>query len=197
MQKNRLTPSQQRFCDEWLKDHNGTRAYRAAYPRVKKDQTAAQAASRLLRNVKVRSYIERRQDEMAAKYRIDQERILKEEACIAFSDVSKLFKGGEPLDPDELPMEIKRAISSLVTKKLPDGGKGYSYRFWDKGGALDRISKHLGLYERNNHQMQPSLQEVLLFISEVSPELAKAVKRKLKETLENDDNQNEQIGKLI
>lgn len=47
-----LTPSQERFCHEWLTDHNGVRAYRVAYPEVN-ERTATSAASRLLTNSKV------------------------------------------------------------------------------------------------------------------------------------------------
>ena len=53
-----LTPKQRIFCNEYLIDMNATRAYKKAYPNVKKDETAAQAGSRLLRNVKVKSYLE-------------------------------------------------------------------------------------------------------------------------------------------
>lgn len=53
-----MTEKQKRFCDEYLIDLNGTRAYKAAYPSVKNDDVAAQAASRMLRNVKVREYLD-------------------------------------------------------------------------------------------------------------------------------------------
>ena len=39
-----MTEKQKRFCDEYLIDLNGTRAYKAAYPKVKSDDTAAAAA---------------------------------------------------------------------------------------------------------------------------------------------------------
>ena len=39
-----MTEKQKRFCDEYLIDLNATRAYKAAYPSVKKDETAAAAA---------------------------------------------------------------------------------------------------------------------------------------------------------
>ena len=48
-----MTDKQKIFADEYLIDLNATRAYRVAYPSVKKDETAAQAGSRMLRNVKV------------------------------------------------------------------------------------------------------------------------------------------------
>lgn len=53
-----MTDKQKRFADEYIIDCNATRAYKAAYPSVKKEQTAAQAGSRMLRNVKVKKYID-------------------------------------------------------------------------------------------------------------------------------------------
>ena len=53
-----MTEKQKGFADEYLIDLNGTRAYKVAYPKVKNDATAAQAASRMLRNVKVKTYID-------------------------------------------------------------------------------------------------------------------------------------------
>ncbi|MGN1109710.1 MAG: terminase small subunit, partial [Oscillospiraceae bacterium] len=47
-----------RFCDEYLIDLNGTRAYKAAYPSVKSDHTATVNAGRLLTNADVRSYLD-------------------------------------------------------------------------------------------------------------------------------------------
>ena len=61
-----MTEKQKRFCDEYLIDLNGTRAYKAAYPKVKSDDTAAAAATRMLRNVKVHEYIEQRTGSSAA-----------------------------------------------------------------------------------------------------------------------------------
>ena len=55
-----LTAKQKRFVDEYITDLNATRAYKAAYPKVKKDETAAQAGSRMLRNVNVARYVEKR-----------------------------------------------------------------------------------------------------------------------------------------
>lgn len=53
-----MTEKQKRFCDEYLIDLNGTRAYKAAYPSVKSDDVARKAASRLLTNVDVRAYLD-------------------------------------------------------------------------------------------------------------------------------------------
>ena len=56
--KDDLTDKQKKFIEEYLIDMNGTRAYRAAYPSVKKNETAAALASRLLTKAKVKKAIE-------------------------------------------------------------------------------------------------------------------------------------------
>lgn len=62
-----MTDRQQKFADEYIIDCNATRAYKAAYPNVKKDSVAAQAGSRLLRNVKVAAYIEEKLAEISSQ----------------------------------------------------------------------------------------------------------------------------------
>ena len=56
--KDDLTDQQKKFIEEYLIDMNGTRAYRVAYPSVKKNETAAALASRLLTKAKVKKAIE-------------------------------------------------------------------------------------------------------------------------------------------
>lgn len=75
---NNLTPPQKAFCDEFLKCLNATQAYKKAYPNCKTDQVASQSGSRLLRNEKVKDYIDKRQKEKEEKAIITQEMILKE-----------------------------------------------------------------------------------------------------------------------
>ena len=53
-----MTDKQRKFCDEYLIDLNATRAYKLAYPNVKSESAATSGASRLLRNVKVKTYID-------------------------------------------------------------------------------------------------------------------------------------------
>ena len=48
-----MTEKQKIFADEYLIDLNATRAYKVAYPAVKKDETAMANGSRMLRNAKV------------------------------------------------------------------------------------------------------------------------------------------------
>lgn len=53
-----MTEKQRRFADEYLKDCNATRAYKAAYSNVKNDSVAKAAGARLLTFVNIKSYID-------------------------------------------------------------------------------------------------------------------------------------------
>ena len=65
------------FADEWLIDMNGTRAYKVAYPNVKKDTTAATAAGRLLRNVEVKNYIDAQLEILKSERTADAQEVLE------------------------------------------------------------------------------------------------------------------------
>ena len=84
-----VTEKQKVFADEYLIDLNATRAYKVAYPTVKNDDTAAQAGSRMLRNVKVAEYIQKRIQERQKRTEITQDRVLNELAAMAFADVAE------------------------------------------------------------------------------------------------------------
>lgn len=72
-----MTDKQRIFADEYLKDLNGTRAYKLAYPNVKKDSSAATAAGRLLRNVEIKSYIDEQLEQMHNERTADAKEILE------------------------------------------------------------------------------------------------------------------------
>lgn len=72
-----MTDKQRRFADEYLIDCNATRAYKAAYPTVKKDETAAVNASRLLSNANVKSYIEKKMEEISSEKIADVQEVME------------------------------------------------------------------------------------------------------------------------
>lgn len=72
-----MTEKQKIFCDEYLIDLNATRAYKAAYSKVKKDTVAAASAARLLTNVKVKTYIAERLEELHSERTADAREVLE------------------------------------------------------------------------------------------------------------------------
>ena len=53
-----LTENQKKFIEEYAIDANATRAYKKAYPNIKNDNTAAAAASRLLKKTEAKKYLD-------------------------------------------------------------------------------------------------------------------------------------------
>lgn len=81
----KLAAKQQRFCDEYLIDLNATQAaIRAGYS----PGTAEQAASRLLTIVKVSDEIAREMAERSKRTGINQDRVVKELAKLAFVNIA-------------------------------------------------------------------------------------------------------------
>lgn len=69
-----MTGKQQRFCDEYLIDQNGTQAaIRAGYSK----KTANEQASRLLANVNIRAYIDKQLASIHDKNIADAEEVMR------------------------------------------------------------------------------------------------------------------------
>ena len=72
-----MNERQRRFADEYIRLGNATQAYFNAYEHVKKEETAAANGSRLLTNVKVKAYIDKRLDELKKQSIAEQDEILQ------------------------------------------------------------------------------------------------------------------------
>ncbi len=141
-----MTEKQKVFADEYLIDLNATRAYRVAYPSVKKDETAAVNGSKLLRNTKVAAYIQERMQERQKRTEITQDRVLQELAAIAFAkttDYSEIKNGCVRIkDTAELNEQQVRALAGIEEGKF-----GIKVKLNDKEKALELIGRHLGMFK--------------------------------------------------
>ena len=138
-----MTKKQKIFADEYLIDLNATRAYRVAYPSVKKDETAA---ARMLRNVKVAAYIQERMQERQKRTEITQDRVLKELAAIAFAkatDYAEVKDGQVNIkDTANLDEQQIRAIAGIKEGKF-----GIEVKLNNKEQALELLGRHLGMFK--------------------------------------------------
>lgn len=141
-----LTEKQKVFADEYLVDLNATRAYLLAYPRVKKDEVAKAAASRLLTNVNVAAYVEERMQDRQKRTEITQDRVLEELAAIAFARATDyaevrhervIIKDTADLTEDQI-----KAIAGIKEGKF-----GIEVKLNDKEKALELLGKHLGMFK--------------------------------------------------
>lgn len=140
-----MNEKQRRFCEEYLIDLNATRAYKAAYPSVKKDASASVCAAKLLRNAKVKSYLADRMKARQDRVEIEQDRILRELAAIAFADITEIvtIKDGKVCieDIDSLPQEKRAAIAEIKENQW-----GTEIKICDRLRALELLGKHLGMF---------------------------------------------------
>ena len=72
-----MTEKQKLFADEYLIDCNATRAYKVAYPTVKKDEVARANASRLLTNANVQKYINDRMQKIHNEKTADAQEVME------------------------------------------------------------------------------------------------------------------------
>ena len=150
-----MTDAQKRFCDEYLIDLNATRAYKVAYSRCKKDETASVNGSKLLRNTKVQEYISKKQKEIEKRTEVTQDMVIKELAKIAFLDIRKLYtENGQLKNVTDIDDDTAGAISSLETLEEYDGygddrekiGDTQKVKLLDKTKALELLGRHLGIF---------------------------------------------------
>jgi len=149
-----MTLKQQKFADKYLVTGNATLSYSYAY-KVKNENTAKSAGQRLLTNVDVKSYIDKKREKLSEKAGITQERVMQEIGRLAFSDIRQLFDSNSNLlDIKKLPDDIAAVISSVevdeittigrVTKKQK--GVTQKIKLWSKEKALEMLARHFGIY---------------------------------------------------
>lgn len=173
-----LSNNQKLFCQEYLKlGMNGTQAYLNVYKTCKKEETAMASASRLLRNDKVKEYIQELQKKVEEKTTVTIEDIVNELTAIAFADRTKISKVvNEKIEIDEntkvnMPNVIMPNTDNLdiKEKKVIAGYKktrnGVSVETYDKVKALELLGKYLGMFTETVKIENPEATKILSSIS--------------------------------
>jgi phage terminase small subunit len=152
----KLHPRHWRFVGEYLIDLDATHAaIRAGYSK----KTAAQIGYQLLQKSSMQQAIAQEQRKAAERVHIDQDRVLREYARIAFADMGQFATWNDETvslrDSTELPPAQRAAIASVQKS-----AKGVHIKLHSKVQALDALAKHLGLFrvEENpvGHTLDPA-----------------------------------------
>lgn len=147
----KLTQKQEKFCNEYLIDLNGSRAARAA---GYSEATACSIGWENLRKPEIQQRIQELRDEMAKGLNITRERIAQEYARIAFFDIRKIFA----IDGGLLPVRefgddeaaVVAGIEVEEIKETDDSGDNFisgqikKVKITDKRQALDSLVKLFG-----------------------------------------------------
>lgn len=121
-----MTEKQKIFADEYIICLNATQAYKKAYPNVKKDEAASVNGSKLLRNTKVKAYIDERLEELKSERVADQQEVLEFLTSVMRGEVT------EPL----------LVLDGEGTQRVIDARPNVSTR---KSAAVD-LGKRFGLF---------------------------------------------------
>ena len=141
-----LTAKQERFVQEIVAGESGAEsARRAGYS----EKCANVQASQNLSKPNIAEAVARSRHEVAERAGITQERLFKEMAGIAFSDIRELLRVESDgtlvfRKIEDIPASAWAAIKEVTAFRLPDGGgMGVKFQLWDKVKALALLGKWL------------------------------------------------------
>lgn len=153
MIRQKLNYFEIKFCQEYLLDFNGTRAYERAKGDTKETKnrnSAGVLASRLLARKDIQEKLRELLKGPTKEYEINLDRLLKELSTIAYSDIINFLEKDPETgswiikELEELPRHLTPAIKKL-TCTYTDKGYKQTIEMHSKEGALDLLSKYAGL----------------------------------------------------
>lgn len=141
---------------------NCVACFKVVYPKGKSPQAQRRNAHTLYNHPYTQKLLSEIATEIAEKADVTQERVIKEISAIAFFDPRKLFKSdGTPKPLHELDDATAAAVSSIKKIKMNDDWETLEYKIADKNSALEKLMRHLGLYQQDNEQKNVSLADAL------------------------------------
>ena len=144
----KLTPKQEKFCIEYLKDFNATQAaIRAGYS----EKTAAVIGAENLIKPNILEFIQSIRERDANNAEITRQKVINEYSKLAFFDIRKIFTVDGGLMPiKDIDDESAAAIAGIESydEKVPNTeivlGTLRKVKISDKRAALDSLCKVLG-----------------------------------------------------
>lgn len=147
MRRNGLTPKQQRFMQEYLIDCNATQAaIRAGYS----PRTAYSIGQENLRKPEIAAALRAQMSRVAKKLEVSQERVIAELARVGFSDLREVARwDGDVVElrsSEEISHDAAAALQE-VSQHTTEAGAQVKVKLHSKIEALDKLAKHLNLYQ--------------------------------------------------
>lgn len=143
----KLTEKQKRFVEEYLIDLNATQAaIRAGYS----PNTAKDIGCENLAKPNIRACIDKEIAERSKRTGINQDRVIRELARLAFVNANDVIDMEEATLKDGATEDDTAAIASVKVKTIPTKeGEGIEreIKLTDKLKALELLGKHLGMFK--------------------------------------------------
>lgn len=143
--KIKLSKAEERFCQEYIVDLNGTQAYIRAGHKVSAS-TARVSACRLLTNDNIQARMRELIFDRSKRTEITADKVIKELGRVAFSDMKEYATWDSNrvhlISSDGLTKDQAAAVESVKETRL----SGISIKLFNKLSALEMLSKHFGLF---------------------------------------------------
>lgn len=145
-----LTDKQARFVEEYLIDLNATQAaIRAGYSA----DTAKSIGSENLTKPDIQIAIEKAQSERSKRTQITADMVLLELGRLGFSNMANYLSfnehGVNMKASADMHDDALRAISEVSQTVTAEGGT-VKFKLHSKDSALDKIARHLGMYDKDS-----------------------------------------------
>lgn len=151
-QKDKLTPRQERFCQEYIIDLNAAGAARRAG--YKNTESIYPIATTLLRNVKIQKKISELRKDEAGRLNLQKESIMQLLSDIASAKIEDITdpETGAILSPEQWPEHMKRAVNGLEADEFYGGPEGAKFpigmkrkvKLADRLKAIELLNRMLG-----------------------------------------------------
>jgi phage terminase small subunit len=143
-----MTPRQQRFIEEYLRDLNATQAaVRAGYAQ----RSAERQALRMLAQPEIADAVRQAKAQRAKETGLSAAQAIVEASALAFSDIGAIAEWGPDgvrLKPSsELSEAARRSIAEIVETQT-ERGRNLRVKLHDKRGAIELLCRHLGVFDR-------------------------------------------------
>lgn len=141
-----LTKKQKRFVEEYLIDLNATQAaIRAGYS----PETAKAIGCENLTKPNIKEYIDKAIAERSKRTGINQDRVIRELARIAFVNAAKVIDTKDATIKEGASDDDTAAIQSVKVKSFGEDGVEREIKLADKIKAMELLGKHLGMFQNN------------------------------------------------
>ena len=169
--KDSLNARQLAFCREFCIDLNASAAARrAGYSQ----RTAGRHAADLMQDPRIQAEIQRLTAAKAARASMEADEVVEQLVNIVRSDISDVMTWGmsEVEDDEGLPngvailrpnvtvfnsADLPRSITGAIAEvSMTDKGT-FKVKMHDKGAAIDKLMRHLGMFEKDNKQVADGL----------------------------------------
>lgn len=192
--QNRLTATEQKFVDEYVQDFDVKRAIIAT---VLETHPNSKKYDYMMHKMRVRVAIAKEREKLKKEYNLTPERTIQEYVSIAMANVRDVFSWEEDGEikmkaVEDLTPEQTAAIAEIQIRHDYKEKKDYisKIKFHNKNTALEALSKHLGIFEKDNRQKAQASADVvnklLDIIGRENKELAIALKQELVKEMHED-----------